>query len=891
MNKSILPILGIMLLIGALIAVPDPFTLNDEPDFFRDLVPDSLVTYPPVRMWELDNGLKILFWENHTSPVVSMRIGVQNTGSQYEGKFEGAGISHNLEHIVSGGSTGRMTETEYKEYLSGIGANVNAYTSRTITCYYINGPSPHFEEELQCLADWVSDCAFDTFELKREKGVITQEINKNQEEPSRIISDLFYKTIFKVHTAKYPIIGYINNFLDISREDLIEFYTANYSPDNCILAIAGDLTMEQVQNAVDESFADWKRQTHRSFSPQAEPNQTNARYSEATASVQTSSMRIGWPGKKRGTPDAYALDVLTDILTDGRTSRLYNKLVLEEQLCSGISASHYNPPWTPPTFMINVSDFDYQDRDKILRAIWDEIQLIKDEGVEEEEIEKQKTLLVKALMYENETVEGQTSSMMYTYIYSGRPYYLDFLVPQYMAVEAEDVQEVATKYLLPEKLNVALIHPPMEKKDDIIVKNTSGIDFKKHTLDNGLVVLVAENYNVPHIDIDMFFNAGLRYDPKDKTGLSNLTALYMMEGVKGFPTNEELNQYIESNGFNVETGGGNNTISVEGTFLPMDIENGMELLAKLAYEPTFPKSSLERLKQQLSMQIQAQRNNWSSEAYYQYRDIFFGDHPYSGNPTGDIEQLNSITRDDVIDFHNKYIAPNNCALAIAGPMPEDELLSLVEENFSNEKPVDAVYQKIALPEYKDSSEIHIEETPRGQITLVVGFKAPELGNHDRYSMAVMDGILSGTRGRLHEELRGVRDLVYVVWGSSFIGPEGGTYYVMTQTSPENFDTVNAVIHHEIERMKKGDFTQTEIDRSKTIIRESFNRRNQKQENHVFSAALDELYGLGYDYDDKYLEEIELIDKQNIIDYCRDYFVNPLTVIIAPEGFSTDLSAN
>lgn len=865
-----------------------PFTLDSEPGLFRKFVPESLVIYPPVRMWTLKNGLTVLFWENHTAPVVSMRIAIK-TGSMFEGEFIGSGISHYLEHVVSGGSSKKMSEKEATQFLASIGASANAYTSKDITCYYITGPSDKFGAQLERLADCVMGCLFDSAEVAREKGVIMQEIYKDMEEPGSILYDLFNQTVYKTHPVRHPIIGYIENFKRITRQNLIDYYHSKYSPDNSIVAIAGDVDFGTVDAMVDSLFGPWERRTTDLPTLPAEPIQLSARYAEASATVKTCQMRIGWRGAERGTRDSYALDVLADILTDGKMSRLHKRLVIEEKLCKDVWASHMSSRNIPSSFSIGVSDFDFENRDKILEIIWEEIDKIKKKGATTHELEREKKLILKGMMFENETVEGQSSSMLFSFLTYGRPFALDFVVPNYISIDLDEIKKVANEYILPNRMTVVLLRPQVEKEQkEFELKKKTGLEFSKHKLSNGMTLLVAENRNVPHFDIKMFFIAGLRLEPSGLMGVSNLTAEYLLEGVRGYPTPEKLTEYIEWNGYYVSTDGGNNTISLSGKLLPMDLDAGLELLAKMAFEPVFPQKSLPRLKKQASMKLIAQENQWSSEIFYLYRRLYFRGHPYAGNPTGSLESIEKITLDDIKAFHNRFINPSNCALAIAGPMEKKKLITLIEKMFGKYKGRAVEFPEVSKSPARTEPEIFVKETGRAQTTIMIGFPAPSMTNPDKYAMAVFDGILSGLQGRLHEALRGERDLVYLVWGSSFIGFDEGTYYVMTQTSPENYDTVVAVIMSEIEKMKRGDFNEDDIATAKTIIREEFNRGRQKQENFVVSSALDELYGLGFDYDEKYLAEIDKITKEQVVDFAAKYFNNPVTVVVAPVGFANKL---
>ncbi|MCK4728238.1 MAG: insulinase family protein, partial [Desulfobacterales bacterium] len=171
----------------------------------------------------LKNGLTVLIRESHGSKVVSSRVLVK-TGSIYEGERTGGGLSHYLEHVVSGGTTSKIAEAQIKECLQAIGGASNAYTGYEHTGYFINTTREHHKEALSLLLTYVTDCQFDETEYQREKGVILQEFQMGENNPSRRLWYLFMKTAYRKHPVRYPVIGEKGIFLKMDKEDLVAHY-------------------------------------------------------------------------------------------------------------------------------------------------------------------------------------------------------------------------------------------------------------------------------------------------------------------------------------------------------------------------------------------------------------------------------------------------------------------------------------------------------------------------------------------------------------------------------------------------------------------------------------------------------------------------------------------
>ena len=216
------------------------------------------------------NGLTLLIKENHSAPIVQANVYVK-AGAIHEGEYIGHGISHHIEHIVSGGSTRKRTEAEYEEITSRLGGDCNAWTSRDHTCYYISSTAENLPLILEVLSEWVFECAFAEEEFEREHGVIEREIELGMEEPRGRLWQLTMGTMFKVHPAGYPTIGYLDNFLRLERGDLLRHYERWYVPENTIVVVVGDVETDSVIALAEGTFGAYPRRSPPTLTLPEEP--------------------------------------------------------------------------------------------------------------------------------------------------------------------------------------------------------------------------------------------------------------------------------------------------------------------------------------------------------------------------------------------------------------------------------------------------------------------------------------------------------------------------------------------------------------------------------------------------------------------------------------------
>lgn len=859
-----------------------------SPPFFGQQFADSLLKHPPIYQKTLDNGLEVLFWENHSAPLVAVYIMIK-TGSAWEGEFLGTGISHYLEHLVSSGTTKYHTEKYYQEMFKKYGISSNAYTSTDVTVYHQVGPSEHFDVIAGMIYEFVSACAFTQTEVDREKNVILQEIAMNKEEPSDVFWDFMRENYYLVSPYRVPIIGYREQFSKLTRDDILKYYNTRYAPNNAILAIAGDIDTSTVWAVVETLFGKWERKTITRDFPAYEPLPATPRFVEGEfdglGTLAYIEIRI--PTLQWGEKDMWALSVLDEILAGTEGARLDMELVSKRNLMTSIYAYHDIDPFQRGCFVIG-GRFHYQNRDKVLEAIWEVIEKVKSSGITKKELDEAKKRIFREIRKLPEGVEQQSSKILYDYFMMGKPWTNDLEWSEYNSVTVDDVNGVARKYFNRDMMVVTIL----KQKGLAIFPDTpfsanverTESKFKLKKLSNGVQVVISENPSVSHCNIVIYVLGGSAYEPKSMEGLSRFTAQYLREGTKSYPNFEALSERFNQLGIEISIESGMHTIYFSSEFFPEQFSEVLSVLCEMCFSPTFPPQSAPKLIAKQISEINARKAHWLKDAIDFFRQKFYGGHPYARPDVGLVETVNKFTSENARQFWQKCLNERYIVIGFSGPIDEEKAIGELEKVFGKKKLPSEEAEKIPFTSFHLSAERHEKTAPREQITVIVGYDAPPMNHPDQYPMKIADNFLSGIglSGWLFEELRGKRDIVYTSWASYSPRIAGGDFTIAAQCDPQNFDTVYSVIFSLVEKLKKGDFSEEELRQAKVASVQGQIESNQYQNNRVSDATLNVLYGLGLDYEEKYIENLKLVRSADVKEAAQKYLKNPVVIIIKPE---------
>ena len=270
-----------------------------------------------VTLARISNGMTVLVQENHSAPVATVRCYVHNTGSAYEGKDLGAGLSHVLEHLLAGGTTTKRTETQIRELIDSLGGQTNAYTSDDVTCFYIDCPASGVSMATELIAQNMQYSVIPEAEYRREMGVVQRELEMGEATRSTVQYGTMKQLVYQEHPKRHPTIGYLAVVQQITRQDVINFYKNRYVPQNMVFVVVGDVKTDDVLQDVLENFKTFQRTTERGPVLPIEPEQAAPRSARLQMEGPTVNLAFGWPTVALQDAEMYPLDVASFILTHG----------------------------------------------------------------------------------------------------------------------------------------------------------------------------------------------------------------------------------------------------------------------------------------------------------------------------------------------------------------------------------------------------------------------------------------------------------------------------------------------------------------------------------------------------------------------------------------------
>ena len=839
-----------------------------------------LVNRPDEIIAVLGNGLLAIVKANHTAAVTAVRLYVR-TGSIYEQDLLGAGMSHLFEHLLAGGATETRTEEQSRQIIEQIGARHNAFTSKARTCYYITVPSEHTLTALELIADWVTRPTFPQDAFDREWAVVQRELEMRATNPQIVLWQLFDELRYKVHPAKYPIIGHQSIVQQLTREEILRYYRQRYVPDNTVVTVVGDINVEETLAAVKKQFADFTRKAVGNIVLPEEPPVTAPRRIVKIMPEMTGPAKIimGFPSFKLQDEDLYAADMLANIMGQGRSSRLYRSLHEQQSLVLTISAGNYTPNWAEGTFLI-MADLDPANLSATKSAIWQQIDRLKNELVNDQELQRAKKQVLVGHIREHQTAEQQAATMAEDYLSTGDSHFSDNYVENMQKVTAEQIRHMAQKYLLPEKqLLVVLSGKELPSRQDDQGTLTDQSAIKKITLDNGLSVLLKRNNTVPLVSMQLYVLGGLLDETDENNGLTNIMARLSAMGTESY-TNEQIADYFDGIGGSLRTACGNNTFFYTAEVMAEDFAESLDIYSEVVIRPTFPQQQFDRLRSQILAAIDSIEDSWPANGARFFRKNFFVNSPYKRTSLGTRQSVESIDTAKISQFHHEHVAGNRAVLAVFGDIDLEEAEALVREKFSQMPAGEPLDLAAISPEPQQRiSRLFVEDTQKNGATVHIGFPGLAIDNiTDRYPLEVMTEIIGSSTGWLHERLRG-EGLVYYAWGFSFPGVVPGYVAATAQCEAEQVPQIIELTNQLLEDARNGKFSDAELARAKSNLINSEILEKQTNADAAITACLDELYGLGYDFSEGQAERFGRVTIDQLQSVAKKYLSPPATVTI------------
>lgn len=820
---------------------------------------------------KLPNGQTVILYEIHNNPIVTIDTWIR-TGSINEDD-KNNGISHFLEHLFFKGTKEHPTG-EMDRILESKGAIVNAATSKDFTHYYITIPSEYFDTALELHSDMLLNPQIPRKELEKERKVVLEEISKDANTPSKKVYDNLNDLLYTHHPYKRKVIGTADNVGTMRREEILEYFNKFYSPSNMVTLVVGDFdtntVIDKIQNAFNQTY---KKPIKKSYRKEHQLP-TQRRKTEYT-DTQSGYMMIGFRGAEISDSDTFALDVLSEILGGGKSSRLYRNLKEQKGLAYSISSS--NGSFKDDGIFYITANFVPQNSEKLENAIFSEISEIQKYGVTEEELKRAKNKIIQDTYYSRESTSNIASELGYIVALTGNTDLYKNYVSKINKVTSASVQCAAQKYLGVNKSAISIVLPKsvnnIQAKKDVnntIQKISDNSGTTKYQISNGAVILVNENKSNDIIAMTIIAKGGEFLE--NVAGEGTLAAQTLLKGTSKYSA-QELALILDENGIDIKPSCDEDFFTIDVQTTTAQIEKTMEILAEILNNAVFDEYELEKKRSEILSKIKQRRDVPMNVALEEFKTLIFEKSVYSNSNKVLEKTLPSVTKSDVVNYYNKVLNPKNIIVSVSGNVDS----KYITEKFSSIFP-SKDFGKFNYSNYK-VTKLNSQKNFSKKINnlqtawLFIGWQTAGVQDKkDFVTLKVINTLLgSGLSSRLYRNLREADGLAYQL-GSSY-SPKmlGGIFMTYVGTNPETLSYSKDKMLKEINKLKTEFVSDTELQDAKDRLKGGFILALETNSEKASNIGYFESYGFGYDFLNSYTKLIDEVTASDIVRVANKYF--------------------
>ncbi|MEY2519375.1 MAG: zinc protease [Verrucomicrobiota bacterium] len=833
--------------------------------------PGAGITFPPssARKRILPNGLTIIVQEDRSAPVASVQAWC-GTGSIDENEHLGAGLSHILEHMLFKG-TKTNPANAIAQKIQDVGGYINAYTSFDRTVFWIDVPKDGTAVALEVLSDAMMSSTLPETEYAKEQEVIRREFAMGMDDPDRMAGQLLFATAFQRHPYRLPVIGQLDIFNQLTRDDVMQYYKARYVPNNLTFIVVGDVDAEAVFQRLADFFKDHPARSLQPVYIPSEPLQLGRRIVNEEFETELTRLSLAWHIPEITHPDVPALDILSTILGDGRSSRLYRQVREESGLAYGISAFSYTPG-DPGLLGIDAMT-EPAKRDAAQELILEIIDEIKIAGVTSEELAKAKKISLSHHLGSLTTMRGQASDLGSNWFLTRNLNFTRDYLAAVQKIMPEDLRRVAEKYLTDDNLTLISLNPKtaLAAANETVPPIVAG-EIQKMVLSNGLRLLVREDPRLPLVSMAAVFRGGLLAETPKTNGITRLMAKVLLKGTTTRSA-EEIADTLEAVGGSMGSDAGNNSFSVAIDVTQPDLKLGAEVLSDILLNATMPENAIAREKEVQLAGIKEDEEQLTTVARNILREALFRDHPYALRGKGSAESVVALGQQDLLDFRDRYVVGQNGVISVFGNVKATEVKEIFEKALARLRPGSLALTDAAQPAplAKTSAVENLKDKAQG--VLMAGYRGADMFSPDRYALELIDEASSDLGSRFFVRIREQMGLAYYVGASQMQGLVPGVFLFYVGTDPQKIEPVKTALLEEINRLASEGLTGQELARAKKKMIGQQQIANQSNDSFGYMAALDELYGLGFDHYKMLEREVEAITIEEVKRVAAKYFQN------------------
>ncbi|MGE3819664.1 MAG: M16 family metallopeptidase [Isosphaeraceae bacterium] len=848
----------------------------------------------------LENGLDVIVRREPRLPIVAVNLWY-HVGSKNEERRQ-RGFAHLFEHLMFEGS--QHFPGDFFKPLQRVGAAVNGSTSSDRTNYFVDTPTSHVELALAMESDRMGYLipALDERKLRIQKDVVKNEYRQNYaNRPYGMVWQRLAEALYPAgHPYSWMTIGVMEDVEEATREDVEAFFRRFYVPANASLCLVGDIEEDRAFELADRYFG-------------AIPGGARAGRPRVPAAgldrsedlrvydrVELDRVYLNWPTVPIFHPHDAGLALLADVLGRGKTSRLYQKLVVERELSQDVSAFQ-SARELGGAFGLQTTLRPGRTPEAATELIETEIAAIAREGVTPEELDKVKNGRLSGFFFALESIGGfgGVADRLNAYnVYCGDPSRIttDFL--RYENVTGEDVQESAARYLdgrprvgltvVGRKPSGQATRPTLDRSQ--APARGPSPRFAPPTpvtltLPGGLPLWVIPRRGLPVVSATLVLDGGAGNQNREQSGLAQLTAAMMDEGTRT-RTSRRIAEEVEGMGASLSTSGGWDGSYVSVHCLAPRLESVLDLAMDVLLNPTFPDSEWSRIRGQALAGLQAERDVAEVRASRGLLAALYPPgHPYRQPLSGDEADVSRLTRDDLIQFHQTHHGPRGAAWVIAGDVDPDALALTLESRLDGWAGPNATRPSLPRPHRHDRPRILLIDRP-GSVQAAV--RAGHVGirrlDPDFNDAHVLNHVLGGQfNSRLNARLREEKGLTYGIHSHFDFRREAGPFHVSAALQADRLAEALDELRREIQAIREDrPPTQAELDDARRALVEGQARHFETPSALVSRFATLFLHGLPSDHHSRLEERLAAVTVQSLRE-AADRLINPdamVTVVVA-----------
>src|SRR5712692_3550744 len=769
----------------------------------------------PYERFVLDNGLTVIVHEDHKAPIVAINIWY-HVGSKNE-KLGKTGFAHLFEHLMFGGS--EHAPGRYIDTMERIGAtDLNGTTNPDRTNYFQNVPTSAVDLTLWMESDRMGHLlgALDQKTLDLQRGVVQNEKRQGENQPYGVTEQLLTQNTYPAgHPYSWTTIGDMADLDAASMKDVQEWFKTYYGPSNVVLVLAGDIDGKTAREKVTKYFGDIPAGPPVAHQQVWVAKMTGTHRQVVQDRVPQARIYKVWNVPEFGSAEADYVDLVSDCLSNGKSSRFYKRLVYEDQIATE-AAALVDLNEIGGQFLAQATARPGQGLDQVEKELDEELARFLKDGPTAEELQRVKTGYDAHFIRGIERIGGfggKSDRLAQNEVFRGSPDAYKTSLKLVREATAEDLKAAANRWLADGVYILEVLPFPQYKTAVADAGRSKAPEIgtppqlklpklQRAMLSNGLKVVLAERHEVPLVNFWMTSDAGYAADEFAAPGTASMTMALLTGGTKT-RTALEISDQLQLLGADLRANSNLDLSTVRMSALKSKVDPSLELFADVILNPSFPDADFKRQQKLHLAGIEREKTRPVQMALRVFPGLLYGPKHAYGNPltgSGTADSVSKMSREDLAKFHDVWIRPNNSTLIVVGDTTLAEVTPKLEKFLAGWKAGKVPAKNIGTVQQAAKSAVYLIDKPGAlQSVIIAGHVAPATNNPKEIAIEAMNDALGGNfAARLNMNLRENKHWSYgaqsLLWAARGQRPFIAFAPVQTDKTKESLAEMNKELH-------------------------------------------------------------------------------------------------